>query len=221
MKGDIPTFSLVRTHTATTYHLSADKHGWGALCTVNDATGELQIISGWGNWAYLWSARPSHLGAPTLTHFLADRDAGHYLADKLTSGEDKKRQRHDFSAEKTVADLREYLVARFKETRDLRNHRGYLSGREFRRIYQELGELAHQDEREFVAALYEIDGHERVSDAPWEHLRYEPTIGYLILLNGIIPALIAACQRTIADRERMLDEAYEATAALVYAGAHS
>lgn len=106
----VPTLVATRVTTATTYHFknAARDFGW-ALATVNDQTGELSIQSDWGGWSYRWDARPSNLGAPTLTHFIANRsdDGCDYLADKLW-GKGYGGQR--FSSYKTVAALRTRLA---------------------------------------------------------------------------------------------------------------
>jgi hypothetical protein len=78
------TLTLVSTQTAVTYSFraAAGEFGW-ANCTVNDATGELLILSDWGSWTHRWDPRPSCLGAPTLTAFIGMRSDTDYLARKL------------------------------------------------------------------------------------------------------------------------------------------
>lgn len=187
----------VQTYVATTYHLrpQADDRRFPtewALCTVNDATGELTVCSDWGNFTHLWSARPEHLGAPTLTHFIARRGDAHYLADKLTSSDRKVRQR--FSPEKTVQYLCQDVGRRYRD-RDI-------SKDCCRRLVEELRELKHvDDERDFVDRFFEIDDHSKIADEPWEHFQHEETTAYLVLLHSIVPALIAACAHTVARRD--------------------
>lgn len=190
----------VRTSAATTYHLrpQADDHRFPtewALCTVNDATGELTVCSDWGNFTYLWSARPEHLGAPSLTHFIGARDAAHYLADKLTSSDRKLRYR--FSPEKTVKRFCEIAGERYRD-RDV-------DKAECKRLVEALRELlthAVDEERDFVDRFYEIDGHDKIASEPWDCFQHEPTSAYLVLLHSILPALIAACGETIKTRTK-------------------
>lgn len=115
----VPKLVPTKITSATTYHFRvADEHdiGW-ALATVNDETGELAIQSDWGNWAYRWSANPKHLGAPTLTHFLGNRGACHYLAGKLDPGQGP-RTGSEFDVDETVKRLRRRLCEqRLEEAR--------------------------------------------------------------------------------------------------------
>ncbi len=99
---------LTSTTTATTYSFKEpDHYGHWAIATVNDRTGELQITSDWGNWAFRWSADPTHLGMPTLTHFIGYRGDAHYLANKLTTRE----SRENFDPHATVIALKKRLIA--------------------------------------------------------------------------------------------------------------
>lgn len=127
-KREIPShvhqFDLRRVSSAsTTYHLYPRDHatGW-ALATINDDTCELTIQSDWGNWSYRWHAAGMAMRADgrreTLTEFIADRNEDYcdYLADKLTSYE----ERHEFSPERTVAELRSMLARnRLEQGRNL------------------------------------------------------------------------------------------------------
>jgi hypothetical protein len=93
--------------------------GW-ASCTVNDVTGELLITSDWGNWSHRWDPRPSCLGAPSLTVFIATRGDVDYLARKLQL-DDGSGQR--WSSAATAAALRRELCRqRLKEGRDQLQH---------------------------------------------------------------------------------------------------
>ena len=84
---EYPKLELTGTSVAVAFHFRVNKPlgGW-AICTVNDRTGELVVQSDWGNWAHRWNT--DHIGRPSLTHFIAERDpyhdhAGDYLAAKL------------------------------------------------------------------------------------------------------------------------------------------
>ncbi len=115
-----PKLVLSSETTAVTYSFvgrtASDGFKSWALCTVNDATGELGILSDWGSWSYRWHASPESLGARNLTTFLGDRTSVDYLARKL------QREGHSayrFSARKTAAALRDLLlVRRLEDGRD-------------------------------------------------------------------------------------------------------
>lgn len=95
---------LTSVSAPVTYAFRGDAFGW-ANCTINDSTGELSIQSDRGSWTHRWDARPSNLGAPTLTAFIA-RGSVDYLARKLQrEGRDGRR----FSAEATCVALRRRL----------------------------------------------------------------------------------------------------------------
>lgn len=191
---DLLPMQFVRSSISTTYHFSpTDKKpwGWGALCTVNDQTGELSVTSDWGSWSYQWSPNPKHLGSPTLTEFLSNRSSAHYVADKLTSSDDKLR-RH-FSPEATVKYLCKLAGERYRDND--------ITKGQCREIVNELREMNRtDDERDFVDAFYRIELHDKVCSEPWECFCHEPTTGYLVLLHSIIPALIESCRRTAAER---------------------
>lgn len=72
-----------------------------------------------------------------------------------------------------------------------------------RDIYDKLGDLdGYRDPRDFVDAFYQINGHEWVGEGiEFEHLCYEPTYHYYQLLHGILPAVVRACAKTVAERE--------------------
>lgn len=99
------TATLASAVTYQFHTLGPGFRSW-ALCTVNDATGELLITSDWGNWSYRWDPSPRSLGAQTLTAFIGNRGDVDYLARKL------QREGHagrSFSAEKTATELRQRL----------------------------------------------------------------------------------------------------------------
>lgn len=112
MTTKIPTFELTGTSTAVTFHfrVPAPLGGW-ATCTINDATGELLIMSDWGNWSYRWHV--DHVGPSrrnphraSLMEFVCDRADFHYLAGKLCRESDGARQ---FDAWATVKAMRAQL----------------------------------------------------------------------------------------------------------------
>jgi hypothetical protein len=214
----VPALEHTGTSTATTYHLwpvAGDRahagFGW-ALATINDATGELQIMSDWGEWSYRWHADPRSLGAPTLSHFIAGRERGvthngkfypdTYIADKLTSSDDGKRKRQRFSGEKTVARLRERIIEARRESAN--SARDRFPASEARDLWDALGSLEHEEnEQEFHRCVCDIrDARSIVIDSEvYESFVYEPTTGYLILRDAIVPALARACTEAIAARD--------------------
>ncbi|HZJ65911.1 MAG TPA: hypothetical protein VFD36_20530 [Kofleriaceae bacterium] len=100
-KAPLMRLGRVRTSARTyEFHVPEPLGGW-AICTVNDTTGELLIMSDWGNWNHMWSSNPAHLGAPNLTAFIADRNAVDYLASKLNVG-NGPRYGEEFDADATT-----------------------------------------------------------------------------------------------------------------------
>ncbi len=195
----VPQLTLASQSTATAYRFEgADGSHWNgwAICTVNDATGELAIQSDWGVWAFRWSADPKHLGAPSLTHFIGGRKMCHYLADKLTSrhGDGEQQARERFSPEATVKSWGERIAERWKDERITREER--------REIGRELRDLRHVDDlRDFIDRWHQIEGHDKIfADSPWEYIQHEPTTTYMVLLHGILPALVTACDAEIVAR---------------------
>lgn len=208
----LPALRLVRTYAgAITYSFRVDNDfGW-ALCTVNDMTGELAITSDWGNWSHAWSPNPKNLGAPTFTAFLACRADCYYLADKLTS----RGQRERFDAAATVAELRRRLCesrlergrryAEMSWTKDpwaLDVFYGQpLTKQLAREIWDDMDALLDvNDSTLFVERFMQIDGCGNVSEEPWEHTRHVPETSYTVLVEAILPALITACEATLAER---------------------
>lgn len=215
MKADtdhVAKLKLLATTQATSYSFGPENghHGDWAICTVNDATGELSVQSDWGNWSHRWNPDPKHLGAPTLTAFIADRSSCHYLADKLSPSEGRQAARM-FDAEATIAEFRGVLLERRKEDArrwspsslsdrvgDVRARSRLLDRETAREIWDELGRLDRDNVDAFLRGYYEIDGVGTfISEEPYEHLASCPTPAYLVLLHGILPALVAACEAKI------------------------
>jgi hypothetical protein len=204
-----PKLQLVATlQTARTYHLrSSERLGGWALCTVNDTTGELLIVSDWGNWSYLWN--PKHLGSPSLTHFITDREGYDYLACKLLSPRDARV----LDADKTIAKWRKRLCEqRLSEGREgLYGDR--LSAYLAREIWHGLGSLFDDEQNEsiFIEHACQIEGFTRwISSEPWEETEHRNSHEYRVLVDFLLPALAAACRTTIkrdlesAERENSL-----------------
>lgn len=202
----VPKLKLARTHQATTYSFVLEGRGMGwALCTVNDATGELLIASDWGNWAHRWSADPKHLGQPTLTHFIARRGHCHYLADKLCGRTDGR----EFDPDKTIEELRRMAAeARLEEGRNsiYFGSRAELCERSARELWDKLGSLVDcgRSSELFIERFLRIDGASQwLTNEPWEHLVYSPTTEYMVLLHGILPALVEACAAEVQRRAEL------------------
>lgn len=192
-----PKLKLVQILTsARTYHFqSTETLGGWALCTVNDTTGELLIVSDWGNWANLWN--PKHLGRPSLTHFIADRNTYDYLANKLLG-----KSAWVLDADATVAKWRQCLVEqRLCEGRrvTLRHDREPLTARRAREIWEDLGSL-FEDERDesiFIEHAMQIDGIEWISKELWESTVHCYSHEYKVLVDFLLPALAKACAQTV------------------------
>jgi len=200
-----PKLTLVETLTgARTYHFrSTERLGGWALCTVNDATGELLIVSDWGNWSHRWN--PKHLGSPSLTHFIADREGYDYLANKLL-GRDAAWV---LDAEATIKEWRKTLCAqRLAEGRAGADNPPYYLPRDqrldaalAREIWEGLGSLFDDEGNEsiFIEHTGNIEGFSRwISDCPWEDTAHCASTAYRLLVDFLLPALAAACRNTVA-----------------------
>lgn len=225
-----PILRLVRTSTSsTTYEFRVvGDLGW-ALCTVNDGTGELLITSDWGNWTNLWCASPHALGAATLTHFIAERNAVDYLADKLLG----RRGSSEFDVEGTVAYFRKQICTRRLADGQERNSRlrgygderdqaiairnGYLDksygGREYltasaaRYLWDEIESLGNDVSDDgspstltlFVERFCQLGNYQLISEEPWEECQTRETHSSKILRLTILPALVGACRTKVQE----------------------
>lgn len=184
----LPAFELTSRSVATTYSFSTvpRSYGW-ALCTVNDQTGELAVLSDWGNCSYRWHV--NHLGAPSLTHFIAQRASRDYLADKLMP------VATEFDPEETVTRLR-------KQVCELRRE-GRCTARQARTTYDDLKRLTgERDATAFLNTFLDRDPPEPMAVDPWERLVYSPSMSYLVLRDAILVALVAACRDAVAAHDR-------------------
>lgn len=180
------------------FETEGDNYRSWALCTVNDRTGELLISSDYGNWVHRWDVRPSSLGEPSLTAFIA-RGSVDYLANKLQR-EGKGGRR--FSAELTVAAWQRELCRRRLEAGRGEAGRRPLTKVVAREIFDRLQELADEYGESpdlFLANVYEIRGFtEHVDDCPYESLQTEQTPEDRALRDIVLSALVEACRGTIA-----------------------
>jgi hypothetical protein len=185
-----PTLRATGRSEATAYHFRvADKKDFGwAICTVNDVTGELSIQSDWSNGCgFRWHV--DHLGAPTLTHFLARyRDDNDYLIGKLLPPE----RRRVFSSTITQDLIRQHILEARRETR--------ISKDDARDWWDEVGGIDETHPEHFFARLPEglVDA---LSLDPWyETFREEETTEAWALRTFILPALCASCRDEVARR---------------------
>lgn len=194
MSAKLPTFTLCATNRPVCFRFTASSpFGW-AICTVNDATGELAVQSDWGSWCYRWHVES--LGKP-LTNFLASANAN-YVADKLAH-----EQANAFDGPLTVAALRKRLCnERLQEGTPLTKERA-------RELWNELEMLEHcSGFDDLHAAFFAIEDCELITDEPWNYTRTAPTHAYNVLMHGIVPALSRACREYSARaRETELQEA--------------
>lgn len=196
-----PKLKLVATLTgARTYHFqSTEPLGGWALCTVNDATGELLIMSDYGNWAHRWS--PKHLGSPSLTHFIADREGYDYLACKLLG----RAAAWVLDADATIKEWRKRLCEqRLAVGRAAAMNGGYLprglDASLAREIWEEIGDLfdVERHEQLFLDHAYRIEGFSRwISEEPWEDVVHGHSPAYQLLVDFLLPVLAAACAETV------------------------
>lgn len=199
-----PKLALVATLTsARTYQFqSTEPLGGWALCTVNDITGELLIVSDWGNWSHIWN--PKHIGRPSLTHFIAERDAYDYLANKLLGHDDC----WVLDADTTIKKWRGALCARrLEEGRAGADRLPYylpyderLDAHLAREIWDRLGSLFEDECNEaiFIEHACRIEGFARwISAEPWEDTAHRYSHAYRVLVDFLLPALATACRGTI------------------------
>lgn len=220
------TFTLTSvSSTATTYEFRASEGcGW-ALCTINDKTGELTIVSDYGNWSYLWN--PRYLATASLTHFIAQRGPGDldYLVGKLLG----RRGCQRFSAEATTKHLQALLAKqRFADGQEynqrLRNYgderdqeiavrngflekasnaRYYLTAIGARELWDQISDLEDHGNMDGAATHYcerfsQLDNHELVTEQVWEELQHVESHESKALHGLILPALREACIAQIA-----------------------
>jgi hypothetical protein len=195
-----------------TYTFRADdRFGW-AICTVNDATGELAITSDWGNWSHIWN--PQHLGRPSLTHFIGDRSDCDYLANKLLG----RAACWVLDADATIKKWRRCLVEqrleagrRYARVPECLRTPGYLEplrDREpltaslAREIWDDLGSLFDDASYEalFIEHAMQIDGIGWVTEHPWEETEHRSSHEFRVLVECILPALAEACALESATR---------------------
>lgn len=194
------TLKLTKTSHATSYTFhNVGDFGW-AICTIDDDTGVLTIVSDWGDWAYRWDPNPRSLGAPRLTAFIA-RGGTDYVANKLQR---EGHASHRFSAEKTVTAWRKVLCARrLEEGREV-GADAALSRECARALWDDLDNLAECDDADlFLDQAYQIEGlTDWITDTPYEDMETEQTPQDRVLREQILPALVSVLRTRAADQAR-------------------
>jgi len=177
---------LTSKSTATAYRFRSDDHrcSW-AICTVNDATGELSVQSDAGSWAHRWNI--DHLGGgKTLTQFLGDRDGVHYLFGKLTTKQDEQ-----VDVDGTIRHCLETIR---------RQRRDGLSKTEARRAYDWVKDSGDDYLSDSVDVwLSEMPDYvtDVLGSDVYESIRMAPTCSAVVLRDLILPALIEACRAEV------------------------
>ena len=181
--------------TATAYHFRSPPGktawcgGW-AICTVNDATGELLIQSDWTEaCGHRWNV--NHLGCPTLTEFLAQDRGGYYdyLIGKLLPPDRRER----FSAEETVKEMHRRIAQARRE--------GDLTRGAARDLWSDVGDLEGYDDRDdFYRHLEDDTEYGKHFSNTFEDAREVPTREVVALETIILPALVKACRSELARR---------------------
>lgn len=180
---------LASMSSAQTYlFLARDGHAGWASCTVSDATGEVSIQSDWGNGAYRWYTG-SGLGAPSLTHFLAQcHDDSDYLARKILGRDGMER----FDPDATTQSLFRGIIAARRN--------GDISREQAREAWDALEYAcpeAHADPGVYVANVpCEVCNLLDVG----EHTAYVPSTEARAFKGWILPALSAACRAEVERR---------------------
>lgn len=180
---------LASMSSAQTYlFLARDGHAGWASCTVSDATGEVSIQSDWGDGAHRWYTG-SGLGAPSLTHFLAQcHDDSDYLARKLLGRDGMER----FDPDATTQNLFRGIIAARRN--------GDISREQAREAWDALGyadDLAHMGRADAYVA--NVPDEVRNLLDVGEHAAYVASSEARAFKGWILPALTAACR---AEAER-------------------
>ncbi len=174
-----PTLRLWNIGAATSYHFRDPGCGW-AICTVNAATGELQIMSDWGDWAHRWDPRGA--GPLGWVSLIAHANV-EYLGEKLTyGGTPTDSKRWEFDEDATIAEFRGEIIE------DRQSHRPQLTKDEARELWDELERLDNDNAEAFVRGWMELHGSDFI-ERPWDMTAKRHRGMHKILLTSILPAL--------------------------------
>jgi hypothetical protein len=178
----------VKSHQVEKLHFRFRGFGWmnvflddmGKHGTYN--AGELAIHSDWGSWAYTWTGIPEH---ETLRQFLCT--AGNdYLARKLLGGQDVE----EWDSEATKEALRKYIN---EECPEEGYERRTFSGHTKTVLKKALLEFLEGCDWDNGLTLWvermDSDLCDFLNGEPWEHVVHKPTTTYLVLTEGLLPAL--------------------------------
>lgn len=176
-------------NTATAYHFVFDEpFGW-AIFSINDATGEFNIQSDWGDWQHRWNI--NHLGdsytkhTMPLTSFLGDRGDAGYVCDKLHYG----KERNQFSPEKTEESIKEHILLERKSLN--------IDKDEARELWEQASELDYDSADAFYYSLRDYPELNNFLCEPWEFLRTEYTSGYKFLHYKLLPFFFQYLRREV------------------------
>lgn len=176
--------SVEETQTLTIFMRFKD-YGW-ARFNIDNKLGSLAIQSDWGSWQHVWGGGPSSWGSPTFVDFLKDRDACHYLTDKLHYG---GRTRSVVDGKATAANFGKKIIADRRELK-IDEYEARSLWRQADDFVREINGRPYGDNVWALLNSYDREFHQFFPDAH-EMIETEPAPSLVFLRDQLLPTLIA------------------------------
>lgn len=168
LKGEVSV-----THPVTYCFRFTDYSAW-ANFTVNEQTGELSILSDWGNWAYRW--RTDSLGdGVKLTQFLLSCDAEYIVRKFAVEGAQDLKDEIDF--EGTLGTIKKCIV----EARRAKE----ITKEDARRFWVSAEIFVEYDQCDLEALDDALDTF--LGNDSWEYIAEKKSHRYMFLWKRLIP----------------------------------